>query len=160
MNVLDIFKINISDAKKLNIKDISFLYQKMEILCVKNKIISLSAVQVGVDYNLFVYCLGCYKSYRCMVDCTYKPENQNKFFSIEGCQSIEKNQKRYKVERYENVIIEGKELLINDLKLVDFKKTFSKSMECCIFQHEIDHYNNISIDKIGKEIYIHESIKT
>lgn len=160
MKILDISEIKNFDSKKLNTKEIFVLSQKIEILCKKNKILSISAIQLGFNYNLFVYCLGCYENYKHILDCNYFFENNEKYTSIEGCQSISQNKKRYKVERYENIIVKGKELFVDDFKINNFEKKFSKCLESCIFQHEIDHFNNISIDKIGEEIYIHESIKT
>ena len=93
------------------------------------------------------------------MDCEYTAENNEKFISIEGCQSIFSNKTRYQVERYQDIIVKGKELIIDDRKTIDFSRKFTKDLECCIFQHEIDHYNNILINKIGKEIYIQERIQ-
>ena len=157
MNILSVDEI-VTDInqKCFSLKEIFLLSQKMEVFCVKNKIQSLSAVQVGYSNNFFIYTID-YKNYRYMLDCKYEPVGEDKFISIEACYSIEKNQKRYEVNRYKNIFVEGKEF--TNFELIDFKKEFSIGLESCIFQHEIDHYQNKSINQIGKEIHIQQRIK-
>lgn len=159
MNILDVDDIVIDNNKKnFTTKEIFLLSQKMEVFSIKNRIQSLSAVQVGININFFIYTID-YKNYKYLLECSYNPINEDKFISIESCYSINKNQKRYEVNRHKNILVEGKELSIQDFKLKNFKKEFADGLESCIFQHEIDHYNNVSINKIGKEIHIQERIK-
>lgn len=153
-----IIDLKIKDITNLSCKECLLLSQKMEFFCISNKISSLSANEVGINCNFFIYTLD-NKNYKYMLNCEYKPINDEKFLSIESCYSIMKNQKRYEVSRYKSLQVQGKEFLLNDFKIIEFSRQFDSRLESCIFQHEIDHYYNKSINETGKEIYIQERIK-
>jgi peptide deformylase len=157
MKVLELCDINLNEKISFNNKDIFILSQKMEIFCIKNKILSLSAVQVGINYNLFTYCIN--DKFKHILDCEYYPLSDKKFMSVESCKSISNGSKRYQVERYEKILVRGKEILLDKPEIFSFEKEYFRDMECCIFQHEIDHYDKKTIDQIGKEIHIQERIK-
>lgn len=140
--------------------DISELYsiaQKMESLCIENNGIGLAAVQVGIPWKFFVYYNEKLNRFNYMIDCEYTPLSKNNHISIEGCLSIkDSNQKTrlFKVMRHNSILVKGKKLVENSgqLEIKDFEKTLNKGLECVVFQHEIDHQNNILISSIGEEL--------
>jgi peptide deformylase len=140
-----------------NLLDLYSKAQQMEILCVSNRGVGLAAVQVGIPWKFFIYCDEDNK-FHYMIDCEYSPVGDDRHVSIEGCLSIKTNSggmRHFKVMRYNSINVVGKELLINDkLEVVDFQKTINKSLECAIFQHEIDHHNNMLISSIGEEFFL------
>jgi len=146
-----------------NVSELYAIGQKMEALCVENNGVGLAAAQVGIPWKFFV----CYdeksKCFNYMVDCEYKPLSEDKHLSIEGCLSIRgsNNQMRhFKVMRYDSISVTGKKIAANDkLEIEDFQKVIRKGLECAIFQHEIDHQNNILISDIGQEIHIQDKLK-
>lgn len=131
--------------------------KRMEELCNSKGGIGLAAAQVGLPWNLFVYWSNypeIPKNFSYMVDCEYYSSG-DQFLSIEGCLSL--GQKRFQLERYESILVEGKELVIKDDSLVlqDLKKEF-KDTSAVVIQHEIDHKygREKMIDVIGKRIYL------
>jgi peptide deformylase len=136
--------------------------QKMENVCLKNNGVGLSAVQVGIPWKFFVYQDQKNNKFNYMIDCEYFPVNEDKHLSIEGCLSIKSHSgkiRHFKVMRFKEIKVVGKILSDKDkLEVLDFEKVFKQDLECCIFQHEIDHHNNILISNIGQEIQIQEKI--
>ena len=128
----------------------------MELVCVKNQGIGLSAVQVGVPYNLFLINDSKIEYF---VNCSYTGLSNDKIISVEGCLSLPLmagNQKigyrQFEVERYKQVEITGQQLIVGkELRLQDFKEVCG-GIRAVVFQHEIDHANSILITK-GKEIF-------
>jgi peptide deformylase len=149
---------NVVEAPTDNLSKLFVVAQHMEKICLDKKGIGLSAVQVGIPWKFFIY-LDDKNNFNYMVNCEYKPLDEEKYVSIEGCLSIsgpEGFPRRFKVYRNSNVIVFGKKLILEDegLKLVDFSRSFSKGLESAVFQHEIDHQNDILISDIGEEIFI------
>ena len=128
----------------------------MEVICEKEKGIGLSAVQVGVPLNFFIAKFS--NSYRYFVNCKYMPISENKERCVEGCLSIKKANgefRHFEVDRFKNVKVQGKELLVDPiLELVDFEFTPIEMLDAAVFQHEIDHASLITIDQIGKEVFV------
>jgi len=159
MNILDLerSKIEFLEEIKLSVGGIYLKARKMEDLCLKKGIISLSAVQTGLPINLFVYWVNFpdkKSSFSYFYDCIYEPLSNNKFVSIESCASLGGDMaRRFKINRYDSILVSGKKFTDNG-KLIDFEFNYSKGIDCVVFQHEIDHYNNILISNIGEEIYI------
>jgi len=140
-----------------NIDELYCVAQKMESLCIENNGVGLAAVQVGVPWKFFVYYNEKSNCFNYMIDCEYKPLSKNNHVSIEGCLSIRdqnQNIKLFKVNRHNSILVKGKKLIKtkDKLEVKDFEKTIDKSLECVIFQHEIDHQNNILISDIGEEV--------
>lgn len=130
------------------------LAAKMEKLCDSENGVGLSAVQVGIPYKFFILKRG--KSYEYYVDCEYVGFG-DKQKSIEGCLSIRKPDggfRRFEVDRYAGIKLQGKQLKITgtpSVLLEDFTR-LETGLPAIIFQHEIDHGNDILISQIGKEI--------
>lgn len=151
-----------SETQNVPLTNLSEVYskaQQMENICKLNHGIGLAAAQVGLPWKFFVYSDESGK-FHYMIDCEYFPKKETKYLSVEGCLSIRdslSNIKHFKVMRYDFIDVIGKELIIEDkIKVVDFKKSLEKGLECAVFQHEIDHQNNILISSIGEEIFIEE----
>lgn len=134
---------------------------KMEHLCTKESGIGLSAVQVGMPCDMFVVRRGCgtpTEHYEYYVDCRYFSHSHETIKSIEGCLSLRKDGKprRFEVERYKQVSIRGKRLLMGPeglpiLEDVDFVE---EGLYGIVFQHEIDHSVGILISQIGTELEV------
>ena len=131
--------------------------KQMETICLENNGIGVSAPQVGIPWNFFVY-QDEDKKFHYMVNCTYEPLSENKFSGIEGCLSLldpKGKPRRFKVLRFFDIKVSGYELVFEEkLELQNFKKVFNPSMESVIFQHEIDHQKGILISEIGEEVQI------
>jgi peptide deformylase len=132
------------------------LVNKMEKLCHDEKGVGLSAVQVGIPWNLFIINKG--RSYDYYINCRYEGVGQ-KFKSIEGCLSL-KNQdgsfRRFEVQRFDKIKLTGKQLVISGnaglaINDIDFVVT---GIQAVIIQHETDHGFGILISDIGREIEI------
>jgi len=145
-----------------NLSDLYSKAQQMENICVANNGVGLAAAQVGIPWKFFIYCDENNK-FHYMIDCEYTPASQDKHVSIEGCLSIKTeagNMRYFKVNRYNAINVIGKELVAEEkIELKDFQKTINKSLESVIFQHEIDHQNNLLISSIGEEIFVEEAVQ-
>lgn len=151
-----------TETKNTPLENLPALYskaQQMEKICIDNNGVGLAAAQVGIPWKFFIYSDE-FGKFHYMIDCEYKPKSEDKYISIEGCLSLKNssnNIRHFKVMRYSSIEITGKELIVEDkLKIENFNKLLNKSLECAIFQHEIDHQNNILISSIGEEIFIEE----
>lgn len=163
MKIVDFSEIPIAlENPKYSLLELYATGQKMERLCVDSKGVGLAAVQVGIPWKFFVYYSEKLKKFCYMLDCKYTPLNENKYVSIEGCLSIKgKNgeSRHFKVIRNEYIRVEGKIIIAKDkIEIEDYSEVILKGLECSIFQHEIDHHNNILISDIGEEILIQEKI--
>lgn len=132
------------------------LATKLEQICFAKHGIGISAVQVGVPSKFFVINRG--SSFEYYLNCEYEGSGE-KIKSIEGCLSLldkDGNTRRFEVDRFPEITVKGKQLVITDfggliLKDVNFKETGLYSI---VFQHEIDHQykRDRMIDVIGTEI--------
>lgn len=126
----------------------------MQEICQKEDGIGLSAVQIGIPINFFV--INFDEGFRFFVNCEYESLSEKKIKGIEGCLSIkgiDGKPKSFLVERFEEVKITGKELIPDSMSLVDIDLTPTDFFRV-VFQHEIDHAHQITIDQIGKEVYL------
>lgn len=122
----------------------------MEFICNKNHGLSLSATQIGVPLKMFIIKQG--KEYDNYINCHYEGVG-SKIKSIEGCLSLNKNQ-RFEVERYYSIIAKGLKLEVEDsgLKLLELNCK-KEGVQSIIFQHEVDHCDFLNrIDEKGIEI--------
>lgn len=130
--------------------------QAMERLCIEEHGIGLSAVQVGIPWNLFIW-NDKEGGFRYFINCEYEGQG-DKQNSIEGCLSLKRPNgkfRQFEVQRFDVVKMTGKELLYeNELKLVDVDATLN-DIYAVVAQHEIDHQNGILISDIGQEIEIY-----
>ncbi len=129
----------------------------MEQLCFSSKGVGLSAVQVGVPYNVFIALKDVRFEY--FVNCSYQGIGE-KINSLEGCLSL-RNQdgslRNFEVQRFSKIHIKGKKLIVQKedptLSLIDVDEELS-GFQCIICQHEIDHAHGKLISDLGKEILI------
>lgn len=130
-------------------------FQQMEELCRKEQGAGLAAVQVGLPWNMFIYKTPM-NDYECYVDCRYEDAGAGKSNSIEGCLSLKTEDgkmRHFKVARFNKVKVTGKRLVTDpELKLIDFEETLS-GLEGVVFQHELDHANDVLISEIGEEMF-------
>jgi len=143
-----------TDVPTGNLLDVFRLITKMEQICTAQNGIGLSAVQVGIPWKLFIVQRGL--GYEYYLNCEYNGTGE-KMKSVEGCLSLrdaQGNLRRFEVNRYQTVTITGKRLRISDspsLVLEDVN-TVEKDLYAVVFQHEIDHQNEILISDIGTEV--------
>lgn len=150
------------------ISDLMRVYKictQMESLCEKEKGIGLSAVQVGLPWNLFLV-----KSdgstdfvdknkYGYFVNCSYKPVTGQKVTSLEGCLSLRSSEGRlryFQVERYADIQVTGHQLIYENyaLKLKEINHALNFQNQAIVFQHEIDHQLGVLISQIGNEVVL------
>jgi peptide deformylase len=136
---------------------------RMEQVCHDQNGVGLSAVQVGIPWKLFVICADSYskfdppEKYGYFVNCDYIGIG-DKVLSMEGCLSLRdeaKNLRRFQVERFKKIRLFGKKLIVTKtLSLVDIDVEIDIQQQSIVFQHEIDHHNDILISNIGKEVVV------
>lgn len=143
----------IGDCPTTSLVDLYKLCSYMEELCVKEKGIGLSAVQVGVPWKLFVVRYP--TCFRYFIDCEYTPLAEEKEKSLEGCLSLKKPDgalRFFEVERFKKIKFHGKELKLSPkLELVDVQEEPTDHYRI-VYQHEIDHHRLVLISDIGTEL--------
>lgn len=143
---------SIPRGENCKLDDLPYLLKlglSMQEVCEKNNGIGLSAVQVGIPLNFFIINIA--KEYRFFVNCRYKPLSEEKIKSIEGCLSLKG--RFFEVERFADIVVKGKELNTNTLILEDIEEKPTGIMNA-VFQHEIEHSLLITVDLIGKEVFL------
>lgn len=149
-------------ANNCKLDDLLFLYKlcsEMEVICTKESGVGLSACQLGVPLNLFVYLVSNKKNYyEYYINCDYEKTGKE-ISSLEGCLSLknEKNElRRFDVVRSDKIIVNGYKLVVYpELVALPIKEELS-GFKAIVFQHEIDHAKGITINNIGKEISINK----
>lgn len=157
---------DIPKCQETPLDDLLLLFKvcsEMETLCTKENGLGLSACQVGIPWNLFVYLIDPKKNYyKYYVNCNYVSASEEKIVSIEGCLSLRDKKgelRRFEVKRNKSIVVSGFELKTNpDLKLHQFSETFSE-LPSIVLQHEIDHGFGITIDNIGEELFLTQITK-
>jgi len=166
----------IPKANPCPMDDLINLYKtclSLEKLCEKESGIGLSAVQVGIPWDLFVIKFGVLTGgpsdsskekdqtyYRYFLNCKYDPIDNDKEKSLEGCLSLRTKDgklRHFEVERYKHIRVIGSELVSREdgLKVIDFAYNPDESdYYKIVFQHESDHSLGILINQIGKEYQI------
>ena len=146
--------------------DVYKVCSQMEKVCSEAGGVGLSAVQVGVPWNLFLILVdNKAKHYRYMVNCEYTPvDEDDRVKTIEGCLSLlneEGEFRRFEVMRYRAVNVEGLELRCspdlhfhNHSAVYNLDDEHSQTPLAIVVQHEIDHayQRDKMIDAIGTEI--------
>lgn len=117
--------------------------QELETKCREWKGVGLSAVQVGLPYNLFVIIID--DIVRFYANADYKALNSNFYSTVEGCLSLPG--KYYKVLRPSLVAVTGHAVTPQGFVDVTFEAT---GLMSTVVQHEIDHAKGILIDQIGE----------
>lgn len=147
--------------------DLMLLYKlslRMRDVCVKNNGKGLSAVQVGVPWDLFVvHSLPKHlrinnDPWGTFIGCKYDAVGDSSHESIEGCLSLKDSGGRvrfYKVNRWSKVRVVGKRLVDTpSLALIDFDQILDLKNDAIVFQHEVDHSFDLLISGIGKEVLL------
>lgn len=169
MNILNFYKKEgpkAEDVKPVptdNLIEIYNLCVQMEKVCTENNGIGLSAVQVGIPWNLFIVRADGYSlfdpvdKYSYFLNCNYLGIGE-KTMSVEGCLSLKDDNgdiARFQVDRYTDILLKGTRLVVKkDISLIEIEKEISIVNQGLVFQHEIDHGNGILISDIGKEIFL------
>lgn len=140
---------------------------QMEQICKKNKGIGLSAVQVGIPWNLFVIKRNVFEPQNVVslvadskfdyyLNCKYTPTTDKKQDSVEGCLSLLNEAGRFRqflVQRFAEVRVTGQRLLAEDELNIEDVDFVVGSPQTIVFQHEIDHTTRL-ISDIGEEIEV------
>jgi len=128
---------------------------QLKELCKRENGVGISAVQAGVPWDLFLVRFPD-GQFGYFLNCEYNPLNDVKIIHLEGCLSLKDAKGRLRnfvVERFKNLSVKGKKLVLegSDLKIMDFEEEY-EGFYAAVFQHEIDHSRQITIDQIGKEV--------
>ena len=157
------------DVKEADLEDpvkLLKIFKDMENLCNKKNGIGLSAVQVGIPLrmfivkidkdsklnklvkNNFIYCLN--------MEYHYPTDSDNYIISLEGClsiRSLDGQLRHFQVPRFKNINLNG--FFLKDTKFIELSNfELNVDDQSIVFQHEIDHQFGITIDQIGKEIFL------
>ncbi len=145
-----------AEAPTDNLIELFKLATKLEQVCFSKHGIGISAVQVGIPIKFFVINRG--TSFEYYLNCEYQGSG-DKIKSIEGCLSLldkDGNTRRFEVERYPEVTVKGKQLIVTNSSSLELKdiNLVEKGLYSIVFQHEIDHQykRDRMIDVIGKEM--------
>jgi len=128
-------------------KDIRVLGEEMIAFTKRHKGIGLSACQIGVFKQLFVYKRE-NKKFKIVINPDYKPIGSGKTLIYqESCLSIPKE--LYAVKRYKKILVTFYSLNYNGFGKEE--KIILSGLEASIFQHEYDHLRGITIRMKGKK---------
>lgn len=137
---------------------------ELQDLCEKSKGVGISAVQAGIPWNLFLVKadgyskFDSYGKYGYFINCTYEPIGEDKINSIEGCLSLKDSEgelRFFKLKRWSKIRLIGHKLKVtNSLELSKVDIELTKTDQGLVFQHEIDHQNQILISDIGSEYFV------
>jgi peptide deformylase len=173
------FKCEIVDVDKIPAKDLIVdvplddpikvynICLELKELCEKENGIGISAVQVGIPWNLFLVrgdgtCPLVPKGeFGYFVNCKYEETtNKQQVVSLEGCLSLRSPDGRlrsFQVERQFEIRILGYQLFVLDSILFkELDAIVNVLQEGIVFQHEIDHQLGTDglISHKGKEIFV------
>lgn len=130
----------------------------MQNICLQLDGIGLSAVQLGIPWNFFI--VNDQKEGGFFLNCSYEGIGEKDQDSIEGCLSLrnEKGQlRRFSVKRYKKIRVKGKKMLVQRGDPQFVLEEFDKELDglfSVVFQHEIDHANQVLISDFGTEVHI------
>jgi peptide deformylase len=140
-----------------NLTELYVTAQRMESLCRSLDGLGLSASQVGIPWNFFIYWANYPEEpskFEYLADCEYLGVGE-KSDSVEGCLSLKGM--HFRLGRYGKVVVKGKRLVCDEdaLRLEEFEREFS-GIPAVILQHEIDHNfgRERMIDTIGRRIFL------
>ena len=138
------------DVSEDNLVEVYKTCLLMEKVCVDSKGIALSAVQIGIPWNLFV--VPTQSKY--LLNCKYEGVGE-KQSSVEGCLSLKDGDslRMFKVERYSKIKLTGKELVVEENLTTKEIDTIVEGLYAVVYQHEIDHACGVFISDIGHEVH-------
>ena len=126
-------------------EDITELYRDMLELMILNKGIGLAAPQIGISKRLIVFRLG--RIPYVIINPKITKRKLGKMRSLEGCLSFPQTipkRCQIKMSRDKQIVVEGFNQYWKPIRLK------LRGLDSCVIQHEIDHLNDITIVKPGK----------
>ncbi|RDJ35273.1 MAG: hypothetical protein DWQ19_10690 [Crenarchaeota archaeon] len=164
MNIVSVADIpKGEDVPMDNLFKVYNVCMQLQALCEQENGIGIAAVQAGIPWRLFLVKLKKFPDkedseshYEYYLNCDFQPKSPDKVLHIEGCLSLKtpKGKLRlFEVERYKSIEVNGYRLVIKEDELdvehlVNYNVT---GFYAAVFQHEIQHADQITIDQIGKE---------
>jgi peptide deformylase len=141
-----------------NLMGVYAICQKLEVLCKTENGVGISAVQAGINWNLFL--VKTKNGFDYFVNCDYTSVIDEKVDSLEGCLSIKDSQNNlryFEVPRFKSILLTGTKLvkIANDLVLEPLENVLITGFNAIVVQHEIDHAKDVLISDIGKEVQIY-----
>lgn len=142
------------------------LCSQMAATCVKENGKGLSAVQVGVPWDLFVVNqiplhLRADKAnpWGYYIGCTYEPVGEGSVESVEGCLSLKDDKGKvrlYKLKRASKIHVRGRQLRDDPqgLRIEEVNYILELKTDAIVFQHEIDHARSVLISDNGVEVML------
>ena len=149
--------VPLSTKNPLNEMDLVEVFKicnQMEKVCRDNNGIGLSAVQIGLPWDLFVVNRNDFFEY--YLNCNYEPAGEQ-VTSIEGCLSLldESGQiRRFEIQRHSSVLVKGQRLVFQDGIAIEDFSSLEAGLYAIVFQHEIDHSFGVFIKDIGREVHL------
>ena len=135
------------------------LYSKfliLEDICIREKGVGLSAVQIGWPENIFVAKIN--SCFQYFINCSYKSLDQKIIESTEGCLSLRDskgNLRVFTLFRFDSIQVDGYILKFKESLVIEKLKKTYQGYDAIVLQHEIDHQNGILISQIGTEIMVY-----
>lgn len=127
----------------------------LEAICRSNDFLSLSAPQVGIPWNLFVFWRNYPEKphiFSCFVDCECVGIGE-KMLSLESCASHGSD--RFGVMRHPSIEVSGSSLVSDHegkMRMDKIHENFSGVL-AAVIQHESDHLKGVSLDGSGERIF-------
>jgi peptide deformylase len=141
-------KVQAQPIPEDNLLEIYKLGLLMKQICETANGIGLSAVQLGIPWQLFIVKIK-KEVYDFFVNCSYEGVGA-KTLSIEGCLTLSGGRERYKLDRFKKIRLKGKQLESQGGKLVLSEiDTYVEKFKAVVIQHEIDHQQGILISDVG-----------
>lgn len=110
-----------SEVAITNLIEVYELFTQLEILCRKKKYPFLSAVQVGLPHNLFVFLEG--KQYRKIMNASYEPKGERTLRGFVRYVNVEKDRPRHFMVNFYNEVDAKYSEIGNDGKVVEKKES-------------------------------------
>lgn len=154
-------KEDIIEAPLDNLAEVFKICQQLEQISTLENGIGLSAVQVGLPWQLFAV-RNEDEHYDFYLNCRYEPSpGAQKIITHEGCLSLRTDNgslRSFRVERWNWILLSGKRLVtegklaLEDLSLVEIVDP----LRAVVLQHEIDHQLGPEglVSNKGEEIHI------
>lgn len=135
--------VTVDEIESSSLRDI---VNRMFATMLKQKGIGLAATQVGLNKRFFVIDTTKYPNGRKAVFFNPKITGTSGDMSlgIEGCLSFDKD--AYSCPRYTKIFIEA---LNSNGSTIEMELT---GVSAIVFQHELDHLNGITMDKVGIKV--------
>jgi peptide deformylase len=139
------------DVSNENLFDIFKLSNKMEKICIENNVLGLSALQVGIPLNFFVFKKE--NTFECFLNCDYE-EIGERYKSIESCLNFKnKNKLRsFVIKRSSEIKVFGKKMVLYPEILLEDFVDIKKGVDAVFFAQLIDLQKGKLISQLGEEL--------